>query len=79
MTERVPLFERLPAIYRTRDEDLSREGQFEAYIGLMDEVLGAADGGRVGYCGAIGLGGGNQNYDAKRSIFPNQQRPQIAR
>jgi hypothetical protein len=38
---RAPLFERLPAIYRTRDADLSRQGQFEAYIGLMDEVFAA--------------------------------------
>ena len=38
---RAPLFERLPAIYRTRDADLSRQGQFEAYIGLMDELFAA--------------------------------------
>lgn len=43
MTERPRLFERLPAIYRTRDADLSREGQFEAYIGLMDEILEGVD------------------------------------
>ncbi len=43
MTERPGLFERLPAIYRTRDADLSREGQFEAYIGLMDEILEGID------------------------------------
>ena len=40
---RAPLFERLPAIYRTRDADLSRQGQFEAYIGLMDELFAAID------------------------------------
>ena len=43
MTERTPLFERLPTIYRTRDADPSREGQFEAYVELMDEVLSAID------------------------------------
>ncbi len=43
MTERPRLFERLPEIYRTRDADLSRQGQFEAFIGLMDEILEGID------------------------------------
>jgi len=37
------LFDRLPTIYRTRDAELSHAGQFEAYIGLMDEILTAID------------------------------------
>ncbi len=37
------LFDRLPEIYRTRDADPSRYGQFEAYIGFMDEILEALD------------------------------------
>jgi hypothetical protein len=43
MTERPRLFERLPAIYREKDADPWHEGQFEAFIGLMDEVLEAID------------------------------------
>lgn len=43
MTERPRLFDRLPAIYRERDADPARAGQFEAFIGLMDEVLQAVD------------------------------------
>jgi len=38
-----PLFERLPAVYRTRDTDPARMGQFEAFIGLMDEILSGID------------------------------------
>jgi hypothetical protein len=38
-----PLFERLPVLYRTRDTDPSRAGQFEAFIGLMDEILRGID------------------------------------
>jgi hypothetical protein len=44
MTTQPRLFERLPAIYRERDAEASRAGQFEAFIGLMDEVLEAIDG-----------------------------------
>lgn len=40
---RKPLFERIPAVYRGRDAEPSRAGQFEAFIGLMDEVLAAVD------------------------------------
>lgn len=40
---RTPLFERVPAVYRTRDADPSRSGQFEAFIGLMDEILAGID------------------------------------
>lgn len=40
---RKPLFERVPAVYRTRDADPARAGQFEAFIGLMDEVFAAID------------------------------------
>lgn len=43
MTRDPSLFDRLPALYRERDTDPSRAGQFEAYIGLMDEVLEAID------------------------------------
>ncbi|MEM8840498.1 MAG: hypothetical protein AAGD47_01865 [Pseudomonadota bacterium] len=43
MTRHPGLFERLPAIYRTRDAEESQAGQFEAYIGLMDEVMEALD------------------------------------
>ncbi|TCO70106.1 hypothetical protein [Rhodovulum euryhalinum] len=38
-----PLFERLPALYRTRDTDPAGAGQFEAFIGLMDEILQGID------------------------------------
>jgi len=37
------LFDLLPALYRQRDADPARAGQFEAYIGLMDEVFKAVD------------------------------------
>ena len=43
MTRHPGLFERLPAIYRTRDAEPAQGGQFEAYIGLMDEVMEALD------------------------------------
>jgi hypothetical protein len=43
MTEHPSLFRRLPAIYQERDAEPDSQGQFEAYIGLMDEVLNAID------------------------------------
>ena len=43
MTERPRLWERLPAVYGERDADPAIAGQFEAYVGLIDEVLEAID------------------------------------
>lgn len=40
---RKPLFERIPAIYRTRDAEPERAGQFAAFIGLMEEIFAAID------------------------------------
>jgi len=40
-TPRLPLYERLPEIYRLRDAGQSPPGQLEAYLGLIDEVLRA--------------------------------------
>jgi hypothetical protein len=41
MTPRLPLFQRLPEIYRIRDAEQSPPGQLEAYVGALDEVFGA--------------------------------------
>jgi hypothetical protein len=42
MSEHRPsLFERLPALYRERDKEQLPPGQFEAYVGLIDEILSA--------------------------------------
>jgi hypothetical protein len=38
---RVPLFQRLPEIYRLRDTEQSPPGQLEAYVNVMDDVLRA--------------------------------------
>ncbi len=43
MSSHPTLFERLPAIYRERDADPGSAGQFEAYVGLIDEVFAALD------------------------------------
>ena len=40
-TPRLPLYERLPEIYRLRDAEQSPPGQLAAYLGLIDEVLRA--------------------------------------
>lgn len=40
-TSRLPLYQRLPEIYRIRDAEQSPPGQLEAYVGLMDEVFAA--------------------------------------
>lgn len=39
--KRVPLFERLPEIYRIRDEELSLPGQLRSYLSLVDQIFGA--------------------------------------
>ena len=38
-TPRQQLFERLPEIYRIRDAEQRPAGQFEAYLGVLDEVM----------------------------------------
>ena len=38
---RVPLYERLPEIYRTRDEQLEAPGQLRAFLGLVEGMFGA--------------------------------------
>ncbi|MEM0921582.1 MAG: hypothetical protein AAGI13_00950 [Pseudomonadota bacterium] len=43
MTRHPGLFDRLPEIYRLRDAEEAQGGQFEAYIGLIDEVMEALD------------------------------------
>jgi hypothetical protein len=40
-TPRLPLFERLPEIYRLRDAEQSPPGQLQAYVQVMDDVLRA--------------------------------------
>jgi hypothetical protein len=37
-TPRLPLFQRLPEIYRIRDTEQVPPGQLEAYVGLIDGV-----------------------------------------
>ena len=37
---RVPLFERLPGIYPVRDAEQSPPGQLQAYLGVVEPVLG---------------------------------------
>ncbi len=39
--KRVPLYERLPEIYRIRDTELEPPGQLEAYLGLVEDAFGA--------------------------------------
>lgn len=39
--KRVPLYERLPEIYRIRDEEQQPSGQLREYLGLVEEVFGA--------------------------------------
>jgi hypothetical protein len=39
--KRVPLYERLPEIYRIRDEELSPPGQLSAYLALVERAFGA--------------------------------------
>src|SRR5690242_2080306 len=38
---RVPLYERLPEIYRIRDAELEPAGQLRAYLALVEEAFGA--------------------------------------
>jgi hypothetical protein len=40
-TPRLPLFQRLPEIYRIRDTEQSPPGQLEAFVGLVDSVNSA--------------------------------------
>ena len=40
-TPRLPLFTRLPEIYRLKDAELERPGQLRAYLGLVERALGA--------------------------------------
>jgi len=40
-TPRVPLYQRLPEIYRQRDIDQTPPGQLEAYLSIVEDVLGA--------------------------------------
>ncbi len=39
--KRVPLYERLPEIYRIKDEEQSPPGQLRSYLALVEEVFGA--------------------------------------
>ncbi len=39
--KRVPLFERLPEIYRIRDEEQTPPGQLAAYLSVVEDVFGA--------------------------------------
>jgi len=39
--KRVPLYERIPEIYKIKDEELPRQGQLKAYLGLVEEVYHA--------------------------------------
>lgn len=41
MTTRVPLYARLPEIYRTRDAEQMPPGQLAAYLGAVEQMLGA--------------------------------------
>ena len=41
MTTRVPLYERLPEIYRIRDAEQLPPGQLAAYLGAVEQMLGA--------------------------------------
>ena len=56
-TPRLPLYERLPEIYRLRDAGQSPPGQLEAYLGLIDEVLRAVRDARVMLVGGEPLDG----------------------
>ena len=38
---RVPLYQRLPEVYRQRDIDQSPPGQLQAYLSIVEDVLGA--------------------------------------
>ncbi|MEP6506791.1 MAG: phage tail protein, partial [Gemmatimonadales bacterium] len=40
-TPRVPLYERLPEIYRIKDEEQELPGQLRAYLGLIERAFGA--------------------------------------
>src|SRR5437764_200799 len=40
-TPRVPLFARLPEIYRTRDAEQTPPGQLQAYLSLVENALSA--------------------------------------
>jgi hypothetical protein len=40
-TPRVPLYDRLPAIYRIRDLEQTPQGQLKAYLALVEAVFGA--------------------------------------
>ncbi len=39
--KRVPLYERLPEIYRIKDEEQQPPGQLKSYLALVEEVFGA--------------------------------------
>src|SRR5437867_7008161 len=39
--KRVPLYERLPEIYRIKDGEQSPPDQLKAYLGLFEDVLGS--------------------------------------
>ncbi|HRP27188.1 MAG TPA: hypothetical protein PLG77_02010, partial [Burkholderiaceae bacterium] len=41
MSVRIPLFERLPEVYRQRDAEQSPPGQLEALLDALDSVFGA--------------------------------------